>query len=56
MQVARFRKKLIVISKKNIKGKSKYVSFLTERTFIHEIESKYYLESDLEIYFHFFTH
>ena len=29
--------------------------FLTEKTFIHEIEGKYGLESELEIYLQFFT-
>ena len=29
--------------------------FLTETTFIHEIEGKYDLESELEIYLQFFT-
>ena len=28
---------------------------MTERTFIHEIEDKYDLESELEVYFQFFT-
>ena len=28
---------------------------MTERTFIHEIEGKYDLESELEIYLQFFT-
>ena len=28
---------------------------MTERTFIHEIEDKYGLESELEVYFQFFT-
>ena len=50
-----FPKKLIPISKNKIKGKSKFVICLTERTFIHEIESKYDLESELEIYLQFFT-
>ena len=48
-----FPKKLILISKNKIKGKSKCAICLTERTFIHEI--KYDLESELEIYLQFFT-
>ena len=48
-----FPKKLVLISKNNLKGKSKCAICLTERTFIHEI--KYDLESELEIYFQFFT-
>ena len=48
-----FPKKIILISKKNkIKGKSKCAICLTEKTFINEI--KYDLESELEIYLHFF--
>ena len=47
-----FPKKLILISKKKIKGKSKCAISLTERSFIHEI--KYDLESKLEIYLQFF--
>ena len=50
-----FSKKLVLVSKNKIKGKSKCVIWLTERTFIHEIEDKYDLESKLEIYFQFFT-
>ena len=50
-----FPKKLILISKNKIKGKSKCAICLTERTFIDEIESKYDLESELEIYLQFFT-
>ena len=50
-----FPKKLILISKNKIKGKSKCAICLTERTFIHEIEDKYCLESELEIYLQFFT-
>ena len=50
-----FPKKLILISKNKIKGKSKCAICLTERTFIDEIESEYDLESELEIYFQFFT-
>ena len=50
-----FSKKIFLISKNKIKGKSKYPIYLTERTFIHEIEDKYDLESELEIYLQFFT-
>ena len=42
-----FPKKLILISKNKIKGKSKFAISLTKRTFIHEIEGKYDLESEL---------
>ena len=48
-------KKLALISKNKIKGKSKCAICLTERTFIHKLEGKYGLESELEIYFQFFT-
>ena len=48
-----FPKKIILISKNKIKGKSKCVICLTERTFIDETEGD--LESELEIYFQFFT-
>ena len=50
-----FPKKLILISKNEIKGKTKCVICLTERTFIDEIEGKYDLVSELEIYLQFFT-
>ena len=50
-----FPKKLVLISKNKIKGKSKCAICLTERTFIHEIEGKYDLESELEIYLQLFT-
>ena len=50
-----FPKKLILISKNKIEGKSKCAICLTERTFIHEIEGKYDIESELEIYLCFFT-
>ena len=50
-----FPKKLVLISKNKIKGKSKCAICLTERTFIDEIEDKYDLESELEIYLQFFT-
>ena len=49
----RFPERLILISKKKIKGKSKRAICLTERSFIHETE--YDLESELEIYLQFFT-
>ena len=51
----KFPIKLILTSKNEIKGKSKCAICLTKRTFIHEIESKYDLESELEIYLQFFT-
>ena len=47
-----FPKKLVLISKNKIKGKSKWAICLTERSFIDEIE--YDLESGLEIYLQFF--
>ena len=50
-----FPKKLILISQNKIKGKSKCAICLTERTFIHEIEDKYDLEKESEIYLQFFT-
>ena len=50
-----FPKKLILISKNQIKGKSKCVICLNKRTFIHEIEDKYDIESELEICLQFFT-
>ena len=50
-----FPKKLILISKIKIKGKSRCAICLTERTFIDEIEDKYDLESELEIYLQYFT-
>ena len=46
-------KKFKLISKNKIKGKSKCAIYLTERTFIDEIEGD--LESELEIYLQFFT-
>ena len=48
-----FPKKLTLISKNKIKGKSKCAICLTERSSIHEIE--YDLESELESYLQFFT-
>ena len=50
-----FPKKLVLISKNKIKGKSKCAICLTERTFIHETEDMYGLESELEIYLQFFS-
>ena len=47
-----FPKKLVLISKNKIKGKSKCNICLTKRSFIDEIE--YDLESGLEIYLQFF--
>ena len=46
-----FPKIFLLISKNKIKGKSKYVICLTERTLINEIEDK----DELEIYLQFFT-
>ena len=51
----RLPKKLVLISKKKIKGKSKCAICLTEKAFIDEIEDKYDLEIELEFYLHFFT-
>ena len=48
-----FPKKLVLISKNKIKGKSRYAICLTEKTFIDDIE--YDLENALEIYPQFFT-
>ena len=50
-----FSKKIILISENKIKRKSRCAIFLTERTFLDEIEGKYDLESELEIYLQFFT-
>ena len=44
-----------MISKNKIKRKSKCAISVTERTFIHEIEDKYDLETGLETYLQFFT-
>ena len=44
-----YPKKIILISKDKIKGKSKCAISLTERNFIDEIEGD--LERELEIYF-----
>ena len=46
---------LVLISKNKMKGKWKYATFLTKRTFIHEIKDKYGLEIELEIYVQYFT-
>ena len=46
-------KKLVLISKNKIKEKSKCAICLTEGTFIDKIEGD--LETELEIYFQFFT-
>ena len=48
-----FPKKLVLISKSKIKGKSRCAICLTKRTFIDEIEGD--LEIGLEIYLQFFT-
>ena len=50
-----FSKKLVLISKNEIKGKSKCAIGLTERTVIDKIEDKYDLESELGVYLQFFT-
>ena len=47
-----YPKKIILISKSKIKGKSKFAICLTEKTFIDEIEGD--LERELEIYLQFF--
>ena len=47
-----YPKKIILISKDKIKGKSKCAIYLTERTFIDVIEGD--LERELEIYLQFF--
>ena len=54
-QITRFQEKLVLISKNKIKEKLKCAICLTERTFIHRIEEKYGLESELEIYLLVFT-
>ena len=48
-----FPKKLVLISKNKITGKSKCAICLTKKFFIDDI--KYDLESALEIYLQFFT-
>ena len=50
-----FPKNLILILKNKVKGKSKCAICLTKRSFIREIEGKYGLESELEIYLQFFA-
>ena len=50
-----FPKKLVLISKNKIKGKSKCAICLAERTFVDKIEDVYDLESELEVYLRFFT-
>ena len=47
-----FPKKLVLMSKNKIKGKSRCAICLTEGSFIDEIQ--YDLEYALEIYLHFF--
>ena len=47
--------KKFLISKNNVQGKSKSAICLIERTFIDEIEDKYDLQSELEVYIQFFT-
>ena len=44
-----------MISTNKTNGKSKCAICLTERTFIHEIEDKCDLGSELEVYLKFFT-
>ena len=48
-----FPEKLVLISKNKIIGKSRCAIYLTERSFIDEVQ--YDLESALEIYLQFFT-
>ena len=48
-----FLKKIVLISKNNIKGKSRCAICVTKKFFIDDI--KYDLKSALEIYFQFFT-
>ena len=48
-----FPKKLVLVSKNKIKGKSRCATCLTKKIFIDDIE--YDLESALEIYLEFFT-
>ena len=48
-----FPRKLVLISKNKIKGKSRCAICLAERSFIDKVE--YDLESALEIYPQFFT-
>ena len=49
-----FPKKIVLISMNKIKGKSICAICLTERTIIYEIEDKYAIKSELEIYLQFF--
>ena len=53
LTVNTFPKKLVLISKNKITGKSKCAICLTKKFFIDDI--KYDLESALEIYLQFFT-
>ena len=50
-----FPKKIVLISKNKIRGKSKCAICLAERTFINEIEDKHGLENKLEVYLELFT-
>ena len=50
-----FPKKLVLVSKNQIKEKLKCAVRLTERTFIDKIEDKYDQESELKFYLQFFT-
>ena len=46
IQITRFQKELVLISKNKIKGNSKCAICFTKRTFTHEIEDKYDLEKN----------
>ena len=48
-------KKLVLISKNEMKRKSKHAICLTQRTFIDKIEDEYDLQHELEVYLQFFT-
>ena len=50
-----FPQKLILISKNKIKRKLRCAICLTKRTFIHDIDGKSDIESELEIYLQFFN-
>ena len=50
-----FPKKLVLVSKYQIKEKLKCAVCLTERTFIDKIEDKFDQESELKFYHQFFT-
>ena len=50
-----FPKKLVLVSKNQIKEKLKCAVCLTERTFIDKIEDKFDQESELKFYLQFFT-